>query len=111
MKLELTKGCIYDSFEVNGNPIKDCDESQLKQMLTLATQKICSKEFAPHHRYFARVILRKMVKHFHDTLEYSYEPCECCGNNIETYTMEVYNMVESLNDEQLAKVKAYIHTL
>mgnify|MGYP003549277358 FL=1 len=89
MKLELTEGCICDSFEVDGKPIMDCNESQLKQMLTLTTQKICSKEFAPHHRYFARVILRKMVKHFHDTLEYSYEHCEYCGNNIETYTMDV----------------------
>jgi hypothetical protein len=52
-----------------------------------------------------------MVEDFSDTYKCSDQPCECCGDYVETYTMEVYNMVESLNDEQLAKVKAYIHTL
>jgi hypothetical protein len=89
MKLELTEGCICDSFEVDGNPIKDCDESQLKHLLILATQKICCKEFTPDQRGLAAHILREMVEDFSDTYKCSDEPCEFCGDYVETYTMEV----------------------
>lgn len=89
MKIELTEGCICDSFEVDGKPIMDCNESKLKYLLVLATQKICCKEFTPDQKVYAENILREMVVGFPDTYKCSDEPCECCGDYIDTYTMEI----------------------
>lgn len=30
-----------------------------------------------------------MVENFPDKEEHSNEPCECCGDYVETYTMEI----------------------
>lgn len=34
-------------------------------------------------------ILREIVEGFPDTYKSSDEPCECCGDYVETYKMEV----------------------
>lgn len=41
------------------------------------------------YKKLAENILREMVEVFYDTYECSDEPCECCGDYVETYTMKV----------------------
>ena len=89
MRIELTKGCTCDSFEVDGVKIMDCDEPQLKHLLINITQKIVSKELNFMERADLEYILMLMVDNFRDTYECSSEPCECCGDYVETYTMKI----------------------
>ena len=89
MKIELTKGCDCNAFEVDGVKIVDCDDSQLKHLLIKITQKIVSMEMNFMERADLEYILMFMVENFRDTYEGSDEPCECCGDYVETYTMEI----------------------
>ena len=89
MTLTLTTGCICNQFEVDGIKVMDCDESQLKHLLINATQKIVSKELNDYQKGMLQNILMYMVEDFYDTYESDDCPCECCGDYVETYTMEI----------------------
>lgn len=90
MTLTLTTGCICYAFELDGKPLHECNPLELQAMLLLAAQKIASKHLEADERSGCIIsILQSMVESFPDTYESTTEPCECCGDYVETYTMEL----------------------
>ena len=87
MKIEIIQGCICDSFEIDGKPINDCTIDELKDALTNATAYVVSK--ANDERISdLQIAIRDLVELFGD-YECSEDACECCGDFVETYTMEI----------------------
>lgn len=89
MKIELVRGCIADRFDVDGKPMMDMSEDELKDILIRVVKKVVQKKLEPYDRSCIEESIRLLVEYFSDTLECSEEPCECCGDWIDTYTMEI----------------------
>lgn len=92
MKLELTKGCNCDSFEADGKNLYNLPDEQLLAMLSRTARTISFKwrecELEDWRKIELVNIISAMVEHFPDKEEHGNEPCECCGDYVETYTME-----------------------
>ena len=87
MKLEVVNGCMAYNFEIDGNPIHDCTIDELKDALTKANAYVVSK--ANDERVSdLQIAIRNLVELFGDC-ECSEDACECCGDFIETYTLEI----------------------
>ena len=80
MKLELIQGCIADSFYIDDEQIHDIPEDKLREY----THKIIDKV----DRYVLHIILHDIIV---ELGEYSCSkyPCECCGDFVETYKLEI----------------------
>ena len=87
MNIELVQGCIADSFEIDGKPIHDCTIDELKDALTKATAYVVSKA-NDEHISDLKIAIHNLVELFGDC-ECSEDACECCGDYIDTYTMEI----------------------
>lgn len=88
MKLELTAGCIADDFTLDDEKVCNLSEEKLKEVFANVSDKIIKTPLTEYKHIELQGILCKMVESFYDTYETS-APCECCGDYIETYTMEV----------------------
>jgi hypothetical protein len=87
MKIEITNGCTAYNFEIDGKNIHDCTTDELKDALTKATAYVVSK--ADDERVSdLQIALRNLVELFGDC-ECSEDACECCGDFVDTYTMEI----------------------
>lgn len=87
MKIEVTNGCIAYNFEIDGKSIHDCTIDEIKDALTKANTYVVSK--ANDERVSdLQIAIRNLVELFGDC-ECSEDACECCGDFIETYTMEI----------------------
>lgn len=87
MKIEVVNGCMAYDFEIDGKSIHDCTIDELKDALTKATAYVVSK--ADDERVSdLQTALRNLVELFGDC-ECDGIPCECCGDFVETYTMEI----------------------
>lgn len=89
MKIELVQGCIADRLDVDGKPIMDMSEDELKDILIKVANNVAQKELQPYERLWITESVRVLVEYFSDTIECSERPCECCGDFIETYTLEI----------------------
>lgn len=90
MKIERTTGCICDCFEADGKPMCSMSEEELKCILLRVAQKIASRgEMCENQKCDLQSIIGLMVESFPDECECSEEPCECCGDYVETYIVEV----------------------
>lgn len=87
MNIEVVNGCMACSFEIDGKPIHDCTIDELKDALTKATAYVVSKANDERVRYL-QIAIRDLVELFGDC-ECSEDACECCGDFIETYTLEI----------------------
>lgn len=75
------------SFEIDGKTIHDCTIDEMKDALTKATAYVVGK--ADDERVSdLQTVLRNLVELFGDC-ECSEDACECCGDFVETYTMEI----------------------
>lgn len=92
MKLELIEGCICDSFTVDGKDIDLMSESELKDILKAVVAKITDTKYEDENKVsHLQTILRDIVSLYYDEYEIDDEPCECCGDWVDTYIMNVYN--------------------
>lgn len=92
MKLELIEGCIWDSFTVDGKDIDLMSESELKDILKAVVAKITtSSKSNDSTKYELLSVLRDVVSRFYDEYKGDDKPCECCGDWVDTYIMNVYN--------------------
>lgn len=87
MKIELTQGCICDGFYADDERIIDMSIEELKDIFTQLTDYVKGlpledKKFALYEAIYN--IIELFAQH-----ETSDEPCECCGDFIETYTLEI----------------------
>jgi hypothetical protein len=90
MKLELTEGCICDSFTADGKDIDLMSESELKNILKEVVAKITtSSKSDGSTKYELMSVLRDIVSRCYDEYKSDKEPCECCGDWVDTYTMNV----------------------
>lgn len=91
MKLELTEGCICDSFTADGKDIYSMSEKELKDILKTAVAKITTTKYEDENKiYQLQNTLYEIVSRFYDEYECDNEPCECCGDFVETFKMEVF---------------------
>ena len=90
MKIELVRGCIAERFDADGKPMMNMSEEELKSILVKVVNKVTQRtELTEGQKSYLYDAIMLLVEDFPDTCEYSDEPCECCGDFIETYTMEL----------------------
>jgi hypothetical protein len=90
MKLELTEGCICDSFTADGKDINSMSGQELKDILKAVVAKITNTKYEDENKVsYLQTILRDIVSLYYDEYEIDDEPCDCCGDFIDTYTMTV----------------------
>lgn len=89
MKIELVLDCIAGRFDADGKPMMDMTEEELKSILLRVVNKVQEKYMDEWKKAYLRDAIMMLVENFPDTFESSDEPCERCGDWIETYTMEV----------------------
>lgn len=90
MNIELVRGCIADRFDVDDKPMMDMSEDELKDILIKVVNKVTQRtELTEGQKSYLYDAIMLLVEDFPDRCLYSDEPCECCGDWIETYTMEI----------------------
>lgn len=87
MKIEIVTGCIADSFEVDGATIYDCSMEELKDVLSNVIAHVLSKT-KKEDIYKLQTVIHNLVEMFGE-YESSDDACECCGDYIDTYTLDV----------------------
>jgi hypothetical protein len=87
MKIEVVNGCMAYDFEIDGKSIHECTIDELKDALTKSTAYVVSK--ANDERISdLKTAIRNLVELFGDC-ECLEDACECCGDFVETYTIEI----------------------
>ena len=90
MKIELTEGCICDSFEIDGKTLDEFSVEELKEILVKVTNKIVSNtKIDDSTRYKYHSVLYNMTQQFYDEYNCDKTPCECCGDYVETSIMHI----------------------
>lgn len=89
MKIQLTTGCVCDAFTADGKPVIDMPAEELKSLFRAVTDKVLSRDLTEGDLSDLTRILSDFVELFCDIREHSDEPCEDCGDWVETYEMEV----------------------
>jgi hypothetical protein len=86
MKIELVRGCIADRFDIDDKPAYAMSVEELKT----AFSKVCEYilQLPQEQPYNLRDALYNLVETF-APFECSEDACECCGDFIETYTLEL----------------------
>lgn len=84
MKLELTKGCVCTGISVDNTPIKLLTPQERIEL----RQKLCKYILEKHDDFSLFDITEFILDRNYDTYEIS-EPCECCGDCVETTTLEL----------------------
>ncbi len=86
MKLEKVEGCICDGFYVDDNLVNECTNEELQDILMKAVEKLKSTNIEDN--YALQDVLRAITMAI-GKLEVSDDACECCGDFIYTYTLEI----------------------
>lgn len=86
MRIELTQGCICDSFEIDGQSVIEMSVDELKT----AFSKMCDyiMQLPQENSYDLQNALHNLIETF-APCEHSEEACECCGDFIDTYILEI----------------------
>lgn len=84
MKIEITEWCICTGMDVDGTSISDMSEDQRHEV-----RKALCEYIMNHEDEIDLFRLGEFVVTNADS-EYSYsQPCECCGDSVETWKMEI----------------------
>ena len=68
----------------------DMSTDELKDILQRVVKKVVSKtDMDEWKKSYLQDAIRVLVEDFPDEYESSDEPCDCCGDWVETYYMEV----------------------
>lgn len=93
MKIKLTQGCICYAFTANDKPFTEMNDEQLIVLLSRMARTIAfkwrEKELEDWRKFELIGLLRDLTENFPDTETHS-QPCECCGDIIDDYTLELY---------------------
>lgn len=85
MKIELTHGCNCQAFEADGMPINQMPIKDIKDIVMKQMEVALQSE----QYYDLYNLAYFLTEHFYDDWNQTDEPCECCGDYVETYTMEI----------------------
>ena len=83
MNIELTKGCIYGSLTIDNKEeinLLDKERAEIKKSIC---KWICREDVSLNE------LLRVLIEHYHDEYKCDDEPCECCGDYVETYKWNI----------------------
>ena len=83
MNIELTKGCVYGSITIDDKEeinLSDKERAKIKEHIC---KWICREDVSLNE------LLRVLVSHYHDEYKCDDEPCECCGDYVETYKWNI----------------------
>ena len=83
IKLEYSHGCMANSLSLNGIEEIDLTDNERKQVI----HKIFS--WYRKHPEELNNLLQYFIESNYTEYERSDKPCECCGDIIETYKMEL----------------------
>lgn len=86
MKLNYTTGCICDNLSVDDKQFNSLSIKERKNILCKIIND-CSNTRC-NEEYFLQQMLIAALQNAGE-FEYSDEPCECCGDNIETFDLEI----------------------
>jgi hypothetical protein len=90
MKLKIIEGCVCDRFTVDGKDIDSLSEKELKDILKAAVAKITTTKYEDENKVsHLQTILRDIVSLFYDEYESDDEPCDCCGDFVDTFKMNI----------------------
>lgn len=80
MRLILTEGCIVDNFTIDGMDASNINIGILRGLCCRAVDTM-----------YKEGIIELLIKLCRDLGNYSSskEPCECCGDTIDTYELEL----------------------
>lgn len=86
MKIELVQGCIADRFDIDDKPADAMSVEELKT----AFSKVCEYilQLPQEQPFILMSTLYNLVETF-APCEHSEDACECCGDFIDTYTLEL----------------------
>jgi hypothetical protein len=79
MDIELTRGCVYGHLTIDDKLEIEMTDEQRREI----KKKIC--EWILNEETSLNTLLRALIDHYHDSYECDSEPCECCGDYVETY--------------------------
>lgn len=93
MTFELTEGCLAWDFEADGKRVENMSTQELKDAILKIADKISkmgvnTPQDTLEFNNKAYRVVHEMVYNFYDEYECSSEPCECCGDWVETYKLE-----------------------
>ena len=80
MKLELVRGCVCDSLNIDGTEEIDLTDKQRQEVLDRIF-----KVLKPEH---LNMLLQDLIEE-HGEYSHSDEPCEQCGDYIDTWVWEI----------------------
>ena len=86
MKIELVQDCIAGCFEIDGQSVCDMSVEELK----IAFSKMC--DYIMHMQHDTHYDLQNALYYLMEIFapcEHSEEACECCGDFIDTYILEL----------------------
>ena len=82
MKLKMTRGCICDSLTIDGKEEINLTEEERKQIWLHVCDTLKSKD--PKH---LNELLQFILENY-GNYACSTEPCECCGDFVETFKLD-----------------------
>lgn len=87
MNTKIIEGCMNYSFEVNGVSINEYTLKELKDILIVLTDHVVDKA-TEDDMCELKIAIRNLVEIFGER-ESDDEPCDCCGDFVDTYTLDV----------------------
>ena len=82
MKLEYTYGCIANSLSVDGTQEIDLTDAERRHVIERLSA------FFHNHPEHLNPLLQHVLEAYGD-YECDNRPCNCCGDTVTTYTLEI----------------------
>lgn len=83
MEIEFTRGCVCGSICIDGKEERNLTDKEREKVKKRICEWIC-REDEP-----LSTVLMLFAEHFHDEYKCDDEPCECCGDYVETYKWSI----------------------
>jgi hypothetical protein len=81
MKIVMTLGCIADSLTIDGVEEPNLTDDKRQEVIDRCVKKIEPRDL--------NEFLQWLLMRHYDDYECSDLPCECCGDYIDMYTLEI----------------------
>lgn len=83
MNLKMIQGCVFDSLTIDGKEEINLNDIERKEIIN----KVCEHLKKIEPQYLNELLQFFLVKMGHYSC--SVRPCECCGDFVETYKVEI----------------------
>lgn len=89
MKLQMVRGCVCDSLNVDGKEEIDLtDDERALVLRTILNSELLKKNILSKPGSLNQLI-QFVAREYFDTYEVSDEPCDCCDDYVETFELEI----------------------